>query len=173
MCLYRYKRILRSYVYETMSSSSSSSGNTRNRYSTPERTTAPDCQDWTPVTMSKTRPSAAATAATTAPRTFASIAATKNSASAIVAATTTTAGSAAASATADDTAKKTKYIAKATSDTIRQTRCDKKLTQKELAQKCNMDVSIIAEIERGGNCVYNATHVNKIQSVLGVKIPRA
>jgi ribosome-binding protein aMBF1 (putative translation factor) len=42
-----------------------------------------------------------------------------------------------------------------------------------LAQKCNMDVSIIAEIERGGNCVYNATHVNKIQSVLGVKIPRA
>jgi hypothetical protein len=36
-----------------------------------------------------------------------------------------------------------------------------------------MDVSIIAEIERGGNCVYNPTHVNKIQSVLGVKIPRA
>jgi len=150
-----------------MSSSSSSSGNTRNRYSTPERTTAPDCQDWTPVTMSKTRPSASTTASASAPRTFASIAATKNSASAIVAATTTTSGS------ADDTAKKTKYIAKATSDTIRQTRCDKKLTQKELAQKCNMDVSIIAEIERGGNCVYNATHVNKIQSVLGVKIPRA
>jgi ribosome-binding protein aMBF1 (putative translation factor) len=84
------------------------------------------------------------------------------------------ASSAAATATAaDDTTKKTKYVAKATSDTIRQTRCDKKLTQKELAQKCNMDVSIIAEIERGGNCVYNATHVNKIQSVLGVKIPRA
>jgi len=116
--------------------------------------------------MSKNRPSASASAS--APRTFASIAATKNSASAIVAATTTTSG-----ATADDTAKKTKYIAKATSDTIRQARCDKKLTQKELAQKCNMDVSIIAEIERGGNCVYNATHVNKIQSVLGVKIPRA
>ena len=36
-----------------------------------------------------------------------------------------------------------------------------------------MDVSIIAEIERGGNCVYNPTHVNKIQTVLGVKIPRA
>ena len=126
--------------------------------------------------MSKNRPSAAtaasSSAATAPPRTFASIAATKNSASAIVAATTATSGSTAASATADDTAKKTKYIAKATSDTIRQARCDKKLTQKELAQKCNMDVSIIAEIERGGNCVYNATHVNKIQSVLGVKIPR-
>ena len=152
------------------SSSSSSSGNTRNRYSTPERTAAPDCQDWTPVTMSKNRPSAP-TAAAAAPRTFASIAATKNSASAIVAATTIAAS--ASSAANDDTAKKTKYIAKATSDAIRQARCDKKLTQKELAQKCNMDVSIIAEIERGGNCVYNPTHVNKIQSVLGVKIPRA
>jgi putative transcription factor len=50
-------------------------------------------------------------------------------------------------------------------------RSEKKMTQKELAQKCNMDVSIINEIERG-TCVYNAAHVNKIQSVLGVKIPR-
>jgi ribosome-binding protein aMBF1 (putative translation factor) len=91
-----------------------------------------------------------------------------NSASAIVAATT-----AASSSNTDDIAKKTKYIAKSTSDAVRQARCDKKLTQKELAQKCNMDVSIIAEIERGGNCVYNAAHVNKIQTILGVKIPRA
>ena len=90
-----------------------------------------------------------------------------NSASAVVAATTakTTGG--------DDDMKKTKYIAKVTSDAVRTARCEKKLTQKELAQKCNMDVSIIAEIERGGNCVYNAAHVNKIQTVLGVKIPRA
>jgi ribosome-binding protein aMBF1 (putative translation factor) len=108
--------------------------------------------------MSKSKPSSYKDAAATPARNSAS-------ASAIVAATTATA--------TDDTTKKTKYIAKATSDTIRQARCDKKLTQKELAQKCNMDVSIIAEIERGGNCVYNATHVNKIQSVLGVKIPRA
>jgi ribosome-binding protein aMBF1 (putative translation factor) len=111
----------------------------------------PDCQDWTPVSLSKNRPATVGTA---------------------LASTSTASASATASA-ADDTTKKTKYIAKATSDTIRQARCDKKLTQKELAQKCNMDVSIIAEIERGGNCVYNATHVNKIQSVLGVKIPRA
>ena len=110
----------------------------------------PDCQDWTPVSLSKNRPAIVGTAPASA----------------------ASAASATASA-ADDIPKKTKYIAKATSDTIRQTRCDKKLTQKELAQKCNMDVSIIAEIERGGNCVYNATHVNKIQSVLGVKIPRA
>jgi ribosome-binding protein aMBF1 (putative translation factor) len=63
-------------------------------------------------------------------------------------------------AASDDDVKKTKYVSKNTS-----------MTQKELAQKCNMDVSIINEIERG-TCVYNATHVNKIQSVLGVKIPR-
>ena len=113
----------------------------------------PDCQDWTPVSLSKNRPATVGT----------SLASSSSSSST---------ASATASA-ADDIPKKTKYIAKATSDTIRQARCDKKLTQKELAQKCNMDVSIIAEIERGGNCVYNPTHVNKIQSVLGVKIPRA
>ena len=112
----------------------------------------PDCQDWTPVSLSKNRPATVGT----------SLASSSSSASA-----------ASPASAADDIPKKTKYIAKATSDTIRQARCDKKLTQKELAQKCNMDVSIIAEIERGGNCVYNPTHVNKIQSVLGVKIPRA
>ena len=140
------------------------SSNQRNRYSTTE-TQAPDCQDWTTVTMSKTRPQKDAAAAGP-PRTAASITASMNSASAVVAATTS------ASKSNDDEAKKTKYIAKATSDAVRTSRCEKKLTQKELAQKCNMDVSIIAEIERGG-CVYNATNVNKIQSVLGVKIPRA
>ena len=148
----------------------SSSNNQQNRYNTAE-TQAPDCQDWTPVTMSKTRPATAykdVAAAASRPLTLASMTATKNSASAIVAATT-----AKSTGTDTDDAKKTKYVVKATSDTIRQARCEKKLTQKELAQKCNMDVSIIAEIERGGNCVYNATHVNKIQSVLGVKIPRA
>ena len=141
-----------------------SSTNQRNRYNTPDAPT-PDCQDWTPVTMSKSKPSSYKDATAAAPARNSASASASVSASAIVAATT--------AATTDDTTKKTKYVAKATSDTIRQTRCDKKLTQKELAQKCNMDVSIIAEIERGGNCVYNPTHVNKIQSVLGVKIPRA
>lgn len=150
-----------------------SSNNQRNRYSTPERE-APDCQDWTPVMMSKSRPAAvssykdAAAAAAASRPTLASMATTKNSASAVIAATTTV-----SKADDADMAKKTKYIAKATSDAVRTARCEKKLTQKELAQKCNMDVSIVAEIERGGNCVYNPTHVNKIQSVLGVKIPRA
>ena len=142
------------------------SSNLKNRYNTTE-SQAPDCQDWTPVTMSKTRPQTSAAsykdAASSATTTF-----SKNSASAVVAATTSASKSDDA-----DMAKKTKYVAKATSDAIRTARCEKKLTQKELAQKCNMDASIVGDIERGGNCVYNATHVNKIQSVLGVKIPRA
>jgi putative transcription factor len=74
-------------------------------------------------------------------------------------------------AASDDDIKKTKYVSKNTSQAIMSARSEKNMTQKELAQKCNMDVSIINEIERGV-CVYNATHVNKIQSVLGIKIPR-
>jgi putative transcription factor len=74
-------------------------------------------------------------------------------------------------AASDDDMKKTKYVSKNTSQAIMNARSEKKMTQKELAQKCNMDISIINEIERGA-CVYNASHVNKIQSVLGVKIPR-
>jgi ribosome-binding protein aMBF1 (putative translation factor) len=135
----------------------------KNRYSTPEPQ-VPDCQDWTPVSMNKRRSAASASGPTTANATASSSA---NSASAVVAAISKPVS------TTDDDTKKTKYIAKATSDAVRVSRCEKKLTQKELAQKCNMDVSIISEIERGGNCVYNAAHVNKIQSVLGVKIPRS
>ena len=135
----------------------------KNRYSSDEQRT-PDCQDWTTVTMSKSNKQDTVYKATTnTQKLFSAV----NSASAVVAATSARGGG------DDDTAKKTKYVAKATSDAVRNARCEKKLTQKELAQKCNMDVSIIAEIERGGNCVYNPTPVNKIQSVLGVKIPRA
>ena len=136
---------------------------TKNRYSTPERE-APDCQDWTTVTMSKSRRH------TSSSETSAPSQSNSNSASAVVAAITKPLGSGSGSGSEDDQ-KKTKYIAKVTSDAVRVSRCEKKLTQKELAQKCNMDVSIISEIERGG-CVYNPTHVNKIQSILGVKIPR-
>ena len=136
----------------------------KNRYNASEPQ-APDCQDWTTVSMNKSsygsgrpkQPSSTSVATTSVG---------VNSASAVVAAIT------AAPAKSDDEQKKTKYIAKATSDAIRVARCEKKLTQKELAQKCSMDASIISEIERGG-CVYQAAHVNKIQSVLGVKIPRA
>ena len=131
---------------------------TKNRYSTPEPE-VPDCQDWTTVTLSKPKSKTQPATQKMASASTLSV----NSASAVVAATTAGSG---------DDMKKTKYIAKVTSDAVRTTRSEKKLTQKELAQKCNMDVSIVAEIERG-TCVYNAAHVNKLQSVLGVKIPRA
>jgi ribosome-binding protein aMBF1 (putative translation factor) len=136
----------------------------KNRYTATE-SQAPDCQDWTAVSMNKSygRPKPAITPSTS---TSAPSSCGTNSASAVVAAITAT------SAKSDDEAKKTKYIAKVTSDAIRVARCEKKLTQKELAQKCNMDAAIVSEIERGG-CVYQPAHVNKIQSVLGVKIPRA
>ena len=136
----------------------SSMSSTKNRYSTPEPE-VPDCQDWTTVTLSKPKSKTQPATQKMASASTLSV----NSASAVVAATTASGG---------DDMKKTKYIAKVTSDAVRQSRCEKQLTQKELAQKCNMDVSIVAEIERG-SCVYNAAHVNKLQSVLGVKIPRA
>jgi ribosome-binding protein aMBF1 (putative translation factor) len=113
---------------------------------------APDCQDWTPVVLNK-RPNTA-TASTNKP-----------------VATTTSSLANVGVYKADDDMKKTKYVGKATSEAVRMVRCEKKLTQKELAQKCNMDAAIISEVERGGG-VYNAAHINKIQSVLGVKIPR-
>jgi ribosome-binding protein aMBF1 (putative translation factor) len=130
----------------------------KNRYDTNEPI-VPEGQDWTTVTLTnKTKLQKSATKPAGS-----SSASTVNSASAIVAAT---------QKCMEEEPKKTKYIAKAASDAVRMARCEKKLTQKELAQKCNMDVSIIAEIERG-TCVYQAGHINKIQSVLGVTIPRS
>lgn len=113
----------------------------------------PDCQDWTPVVLNKR------TAAAKPPM-------QKESTT-----TSSLANVGVYKAASDDDVKKTKYVSKATSDAVKTARCEKKLTQKELAQKCNMDAAIISEIERGGG-VYNAAHINKIQTVLGVKIPR-
>jgi len=64
-----------------------------------------------------------------------------------------------------------KYVTKEMAKIITESRTSQKLTQKELATKCNMDSKIINEIERGG-CVYVAEHVNKIARALNVKIPR-
>lgn len=110
-----------------------------------------DCQDWTPVIFNKR------TVSTTTNKPVATSSSLENVG--------------VYKAVSDDDVKKTKYVSKATSDAVKMTRCEKKLTQKELAQKCSMDASIISEVERGGG-VYNAAHINKIQNVLGVKIPR-
>ena len=112
----------------------------------------PDCQDWTPVTFNKR---------TTNANTNATVATSSSS----------LANVGIYKAASDDDVKKTKYVSKATSDAVKTARCEKKLTQKELAQKCSMDAAIISEVERGGG-VYNAAHINKIQNALGVKIPR-
>jgi putative transcription factor len=112
----------------------------------------PDCQDWTPVVLNKR--TAANVPKESAPKSAPSLA-----------------NVGVYKAASDEDVKKTKYVSKATSDAVRTARCEKKLTQKELAQKCNMDAAIIGEVERGGG-VYNAAHINKIQGVLGVKIPR-
>ena len=110
----------------------------------------PDCQDWTPVVLNKR--SAANGPKESAPKSTSSLANVGVYKS-------------------DDDVKKTKYVSKTTSDAVRAARCEKKLTQKELAQKCNLDAAIINEVERSGG-VYNPAHINKIQTVLGVKIPR-
>lgn len=94
----------------------------------------PDCQDWTPVVFKKK--SGITTKPALRPGTGSSLE-----------------NVGVYAAASDDDAKKTKYVVKSTSDAIRTARCEKKLTQKELAQKCNMDASIISEIERGGACI--------------------
>lgn len=104
----------------------------KNKYTSSESRPAPDCQDWTTITMSKNRPkeSGSGSGAGGGARVF-NGASPANSASAVVAATTS-------APRGDDDMKKTKYIAKVTSDAVKISRCEKKLTQKELAQKCNM-----------------------------------
>jgi ribosome-binding protein aMBF1 (putative translation factor) len=111
----------------------------------------PDCQDWTPVVLNKRAAAKPPVQKEPTTSSLANVGVYK--------------------AASDDDVKKTKYVSKATSDAIKVSRCEKKFTQKELAQKCNMDAAIISEVERGGG-VYNAAHINKIQTVLGVKIPR-
>ena len=49
-----------------------------------------------------------------------------------------------------------------------QGRCSQKLTQKELAQKCNLPLQIINEIETG-KAIYNQQHINKIKRILKIK----
>jgi ribosome-binding protein aMBF1 (putative translation factor) len=48
-------------------------------------------------------------------------------------------------------------------------RCDKKLTQKELAFKLNLDVKIIQEYESGKG-IPNSFIINKIEKILGTKL---
>lgn len=51
---------------------------------------------------------------------------------------------------------------------IQTKRCSLNLTQKQLAQKCNLQVSIINEIETG-KALYNPQHINKLKRILNIK----
>jgi putative transcription factor len=57
-------------------------------------------------------------------------------------------------------------IDKEFSKKMTQARLDKKLSQKELAQKCMLDVKIINDYEKGG-CARNGAYISKIKKVLG------
>ena len=46
-------------------------------------------------------------------------------------------------------------------------RCSKKMTQKELAQKCNFPLQVINDIETG-KAIYNHVHINKIKRILKI-----
>ena len=46
-------------------------------------------------------------------------------------------------------------------------RCSQKLTQKELAQKCNFPLQIINDIETG-KAIYNQQQINKIKRILKI-----
>jgi len=46
-------------------------------------------------------------------------------------------------------------------------RCSKKMTQKELAQKCNFPLQVINDIECG-KAIYNHVHINKIKRILKI-----
>ena len=48
---------------------------------------------------------------------------------------------------------------------IQQKRCDVNLTQKQLAQKANLPISVISDIESGKG-IYNSQHINKLKRIL-------
>ena len=66
---------------------------------------------------------------------------------------------------------KSKVISTEIANFIRNIRNEKKITQKELAQKTNLSLKIISDIEKGG-CLYKADEINKISKVFGIMIPR-
>ena len=105
-------------------------------------------QDWTPVTFQKKQ-----TSAQKAPT------------------TTSTAPKVKLDEEGNEIVKKVKTVSKEMSLIISTARTTQSMTQKELAQKCNIDAKIVNDIEKGG-CVYNAEHCNKIARALNVKIPR-
>jgi len=63
---------------------------------------------------------------------------------------------------------KHKKITKELKLQIQQTRNSKGLTQKQLAQKCQLTQQIINDIE-SGKSIYNHSHISKIKRILKIK----
>lgn len=68
-----------------------------------------------------------------------------------------------------DDIPKINYVSKEQSQVIIEARNLKKLTQKELAQLCNLDISIIKNYETQ-KCPFNKQIYNKILRVLNIKL---
>ncbi len=66
---------------------------------------------------------------------------------------------------------KIKKITPLMSNLIKNKRNELKISQKELAQKTNLPIKTINDIERC-DCLYNADEINKISKILNVAIPR-
>lgn len=62
---------------------------------------------------------------------------------------------------------KHKKIANELRTKIQQSRLSSKLTQKQLAQKCNFPVSVINDIETG-KAIYNPQQINKLKRILKI-----
>lgn len=70
-------------------------------------------------------------------------------------------------ATDEDEPKQPKIISKQLSQQIQQKRCEKKLTQKELAQKLNVKVDVIQKYENG-TAIIDHVLLNRIKRLLSI-----
>jgi len=66
---------------------------------------------------------------------------------------------------ADNDDLKHKQISLDMRKNIQKARCDKNMTQKELANRVNLSVQIISDIE-SGKAIYNEQHINKLKRFL-------
>jgi len=61
------------------------------------------------------------------------------------------------------------YISRDISDKITTARMNKKLTQKDLANSCNLPLQIIKNYE-SGDAVLNSSYLNKISDILNISV---
>ena len=72
----------------------------------------------------------------------------------------------------DDTGYRPPTVTAVMGRQIRDARTSKKLNQKQLAQKCNLQVALIQQYEQGKG-VYNRPNLDKIGRALGIHIKKS